>query len=481
MSKFLVAVGFQVFCAFFLLQNLNSQFINTLEEDVDLEKFGFYPQYEGLEADQAILRLKKNNRCAVYSLEDYYLTGGSPTMLSPALYDSIQVVKLEELNCMQYFFFQGGKVGYLDAGTKLTIKNKIKLEFDSIQFISEKSKENIWSSSIDYCLIHKGGTWRYFSMSKPKQILALQHQFADSLDFKPLSYGVNEAIFYIQEKLGATDIELLPEEFNPIEYRDIITATNYTLFFKVKHPKTNTWGAIEYKRQSNRNQIDKIWDFEFDEIEFEIIYDRNLTLLGKRSGTWGRYNFLEQFAITKTTYSSSEDVPKIFVDKMEHDKELKLKDQLKAEIIEYDRGNGDGVFIAKLIKNKKWGMYQNLGKEIQTIIPAQFDSISFFGWNGLFTGVWNNNKVGIYQSVWTYGEDDARQTVECLYDDYKKFNVERNINSNGYYMKKTLVYLAVKRDGLWAWIDWMTGELKTEFLYDLEKEKMPYPNFEQEN
>ncbi len=41
-------------------------------------------------------------------------------------------------------------------------------------------------------------------------------------------------------------------------------------------------------------------------------------------------------------------------------------------------------------------------------------------------------------------------------------------------------YLAVKKNGLWAWIDWITGELKTEFLYDLNIEKMPYPTFEQE-
>jgi hypothetical protein len=147
-----------------------------------------------------------------------------------------------------------------------------------------------------------------------------------------------------------------------------------------------------------------------------------------------------------------------------------------------DVNNEDGVFLAKNKKTKKWGMYQVWSvNDIKEMIPPQYDSIDFFGFNAKLTGVWNNGKVGIYQSPWSYGEEDAKQTVDCLYDDYKIFNVERTIVDDIGRYKKYFTYLAVKKDGLWAWIEWMTSELKTEFIYDLEKEQMPYPDFEQEN
>lgn len=147
-----------------------------------------------------------------------------------------------------------------------------------------------------------------------------------------------------------------------------------------------------------------------------------------------------------------------------------------------DVNNEDGVFLAKNKKTKKWGMYQAWSvKDIKEMIPPQYDSIDFFGFNAKLTGLWNNGKVGIYQSPWSYGEVDAKQTVECLYEGYKIFNVEKTVYDGLGSYRKYFDYVAVKKDGLWAWIDWMTGELKTDFIFDLEKEQMPYPDFEQEN
>jgi hypothetical protein len=156
--------------------------------------------------------------------------------------------------------------------------------------------------------------------------------------------------------------------------------------------------------------------------------------------------------------------------------------KINASEYKLDVNNEDGVFVAKNKKTNKWGMYQAWSeKEINEMIPPKYDSIDFFGFNSKLTGVWYQGKVGIYQSPWSYGEEDAKQTVDCLYDDYKIFNVERTIVDGIGRYRKYFDYVAVKNDGLWAWIDWMTGELKSEFIYDLEKEKMPYPDFEQKN
>ena len=160
----------------------------------------------------------------------------------------------------------------------------------------------------------------------------------------------------------------------------------------------------------------------------------------------------------------------------------KILKKIQATEHKLDVNNGDGVFVAKNKKTKKWGMYQAWSEQdIKEMIPPEYDSIDFFGFNSKLTGVWNKGKVGIYPSPWSYGEEEAKQTVECLYEGYKIFNVEKTVSDGLGSYRKYFVYVAVKKDGLWAWIDWMTGELKTDFIFDLEKEQMPYPEFEQEN
>lgn len=153
--------------------------------------------------------------------------------------------------------------------------------------------------------------------------------------------------------------------------------------------------------------------------------------------------------------------------------------KIKATEIRLDENNGDGVFIARGKKSKKWGMFQAWSEnDVTQMIPMQYDSIDFFGFNAEVTGVWNSGKVGIYISPWSFDED-ARQTIPCLYDDYKIFNVERTVYDGMGHYKKYVTYVAIKKNNRWAWIDWITGELKTDFIVDLENEKMPYPDFEQ--
>jgi hypothetical protein len=154
----------------------------------------------------------------------------------------------------------------------------------------------------------------------------------------------------------------------------------------------------------------------------------------------------------------------------------KLKKKLKAAYIIGDPVNEDGVFIARLKKTNTCGMYQCTdGKKIQCLIPPLFDSVDFFRFNGVVTGVWLNGKVGLYLSPWT--SDSAHLAVPCLYDAYKLIRVIKKQGDDVDYYTTELTYVAVKKNGLWAWIDYTNGELKTDFLYDLTKEKMPYPKF----
>jgi hypothetical protein len=118
-------------------------------------------------------------------------------------------------------------------------------------------------------------------------------------------------------------------------------------------------------------------------------------------------------------------------------------------------------------------MYQWMyeGTQVKELIPMDYDSLRYFPFNGNFTAVYLNGKVGFYLCEWSYGED-ATQTVECKYDDYKRVNVRKDRYSN------PTLYLAVKRDNKWGWVDWISGEEKTEFLYDTRSD-IPFPNFVQ--
>jgi len=150
----------------------------------------------------------------------------------------------------------------------------------------------------------------------------------------------------------------------------------------------------------------------------------------------------------------------------------KMMQKLKAWQIKMDEGNGDGVFRAQSRKTKKWGMYQWMGgSKVKEMVPMQYDRLRNFPFNGHFTAVYNNGKVGIYLCEWSYGEK-ARQTVECKYEDYRRINARTDKYS------APTTYLAMKKDGKWGYVNWLTGEEMSEFIYDTSKD-MPFPHFEQ--
>ena len=92
-----------------------------------------------------------------------------------------------------------------------------------------------------------------------------------------------------------------------------------------------------------------------------------------------------------------------------------------------DSGNGDGVFKARSRATHKWGMYQwrFKGNKVKEMIPMTYDRVDYFPFNGEFTAVYNNGKLGIYLCEWSF-DKDAKQTVDCKYDGYKRVSIRKN-------------------------------------------------------
>lgn len=128
----------------------------------------------------------------------------------------------------------------------------------------------------------------------------------------------------------------------------------------------------------------------------------------------------------------------------------RLKRKFKGDKIVFDHINGDLVYKMRSETNGLWGMYQ--GDVV--IIPAEFDSVAFFGWNDPFTIVGNNGKLGIYTSNF---DDSGKLSVDCKYEDFHTYTYEGQF------------WLAGKRDGKWRWVNWFNGnETSQEFDYHQE-------------
>lgn len=204
----------------------------------------------------------------------------------------------------------------------------------------------------------------------------------------------------------------------------------------------------------------------YDAVMVKEVEGRFYTLV-KQNEKWGLVDWFENVVLVDTSFENPEDVPLVWVEAWAIDTFVESKKQLNADILIFDESNGDNVFKARNKDSKKWGMYQSLGSRgLTTLIPANYDSISFFPFNGKYTAVFQNEKVGFYLSHWSY-DKKAKQSVLCLYEDYKRFDADG------------IPKLAVKKNGKWGWIDWLTGQEKSEFKYETTKD-LPYPHFKQE-
>lgn len=203
-------------------------------------------------------------------------------------------------------------------------------------------------------------------------------------------------------------------------------------------------------------QYDKLIHKQVDEEDY---------ILFQEDGKWGLIDWFDEFVIIDPVFDTPDEVPLVEMENWMIETFKTAKKSLDADLIIFDPYNGDGVLKARHRKSKKWGMYQFIENEQQQIIPMQYDSLDFFRSNGKFTAVYNNGKVGFYLSNWSYYEE-AKQTVACKYEDYKRFNVDR------------VSKLAVKKNGKWGWINWLTGEEKSEFKYEI-PDDLPFPDFKQ--
>ena len=194
----------------------------------------------------------------------------------------------------------------------------------------------------------------------------------------------------------------------------------------------------------------------------------------KNNDMWGIYDWFKQVFLFKCEYATMDDLPKT-TDPYgfnQYSVEIfrafnKQKDKEKIDMINMDGGNGDGLFKARSEQSQKWGLYQYLGDEIVEAIPMKYDSLYLFPWNGNYTAVFNDGKVGFYLSYWSY-DTDTKQTVPCIYDDYKRYITDDQIPK-----------LAVQKDGKWGWVDWLTGKEKSKFKYNT-PDDLPYPHYNQE-
>ena len=205
---------------------------------------------------------------------------------------------------------------------------------------------------------------------------------------------------------------------------------------------------------------------KFDKIITKKLDDEDYILI-KENGKWGLIDWLEGFYIIDPIFKTPDQVPLVKMQSWMVETFKLAKTKLNADLVIFDPNNGDGALKARNKRTKKWGIYQfgDIDTKEKELIPMKYDSLNFYPYNGRYTTVYNKGKVGFYLSYWSYNER-AKQTVPCKYEDYKGFNA-------GGVSK-----LAVKKNGKWGWIDWLTGEEKSEFIYD-SADDLPYPSYEQ--
>lgn len=201
--------------------------------------------------------------------------------------------------------------------------------------------------------------------------------------------------------------------------------------------------------------------FEYDAIKV-IEKDYEYTALAKVNSKWGIIDWFDGTFLVDPMYDTPADVPLLDLDDWTLDIYKAAKQKLAADIVEFDPNNGDGAFRARSRETQKWGLFQSYDTDtIYELIPMAYDSVEFIPINGYYTAVYQNGKVGIYLSKWSY-KSEARQTIPCEYEGYKRYELYGN------------TLLALKKNEKWAWVDWITGDAQTEFKYN-STDELPSP------
>ena len=217
--------------------------------------------------------------------------------------------------------------------------------------------------------------------------------------------------------------------------------------------------------------FDNISDYlQFGFEDIELVKKNNTEYaVTKKDGKWG---FIEPYSgiiLSDFIYENPEDVPLYLLDEYEITEMQKILKSLPVSKVEFDKNNGDGVFRAKLKETGKWGMYQGYNGNYNNLIPAKYDEINFFSWNGNFSIVKNNEKYGVVLSPWSNDDLTNLETIPCQYEDYKIIEYESEKHP-GYTDK----FIAFKQKEKWAFVNYKNGKAYSEFVYD-SPEDLPYP------
>lgn len=272
---------------------------------------------------------------------------------------------------------------------------------------------------------------------------------------------------------------VIPPEYDKIEDFIVIAEEDLQNHEYLQGEHTETAEVFKKKKKGIIVKYGYSYDYQFinakhffDEIDWKQIQGSFVPVMN--NDLWGIFDWYEQRFLFECEYATVDDLPKTTDSRGFNDYSAEIfrefnkqKDKEKIDMIDMDGNNGDGLFKARSSETQKWGLYQYLGRNnLIEAIPMKYDSLYHFPWNGVYTAVFNDGKVGFYLSYWSY-DTDAKQSVECKYDDYKRYITDDQIPK-----------LAVKRDGKWGWVDWLTGEEKSEFKYET-PDDLPYPFYEQ--
>lgn len=276
-----------------------------------------------------------------------------------------------------------------------------------------------------------------------------------------------EYIFKIQHKKTKKwgvyqwdDYDQKAEEILPCAYDSVGWFNDYQPYMIVKNDDKYGLFLNPYEITDAAERV----DCQYDQIK-TIEKDGAYFALVAIDNTWGLIDWFDGFTIVPCSYQSAAEVPLLQMESWQLPTMKSAREKLNADLVIFDENNGDGAFKARNKTTRKWGMFQDLGDEIIEMIPMRYDSLKSFPYNGNFTAVYNQGKVGFYLSAWSYDEK-AKESVPCMYEDYQRFTNEG------------ITYLAVQKNDKWGWVDWLTGEQKSEFKYD-SKDDLPYPDYKQ--
>ena len=295
---------------------------------------------------------------------------------------------------------------------------------------------------------------------KAKKIEWIDNGYMAKIQFKKSKkWGVFMLDVYIEDKIVEKEA-IIPAQFDSIAWFERGSIIPVSL---VKN--NGKYGLLQNPDEIGSEEAVEKAACIYDEIK--IVQENDVTYCLFREGAkWGLVDWFTGMIVVDPIFDDARKVPLTSIPDWMEDIFRFIKKKMAADLILMDEGNGDGVYKARDKNTQKWGMFQCIDTtKIDTLIPAVYDSVANFPWNGSYTAVFNDGKIGFYLSKWSYGEL-AKQTIECKYDDYKRF---RN---------KGTKYLAVKRDGYWGWVNWLTGKEQSDFKA-LTTDDLPFPQYDQ--